>query len=360
MKYLIKPLDVLSFRDGRPFGSLDDHRIRLSFPPSLSTLYGALRASILAHQKDAFYNIDKLHDQIKEFAGTKEKFGNLCIEDFGYYKKSSGRLFVTPNDILKVKTKDEFVIAKPSRLPAGCKVNFPGEITELSIPVDTGNNFFENPPAFITEAGLKKYLNNQNLVNSDFVDADDFYKRENRTGIKIDKNTRSVTEGALFSIEFARLHYDSDFYMETNYSFEPIQIKFGGEGRAASLKSLEDDSNGFINELTFNNGIKVLLITPLFSENGWQPEQESIQILADLLNQKLTLITVSAGGYTGIGGWDIQQNRSKPLRRFLTTGSVLYFKTESKGTIKNNKIINISRTLDDIKQGFGLSIIGGI
>lgn len=361
MQYLLKPIDVLSFRDGRPFGSSDEHKVSLLFPPNLTSFYGALRAAVMAECRGAFINENNMTEEIKKISGSSKQFGSLKINDFGFFteNKKSGRIFITPSDFLKVKgSKPERYIKlhpdsseKLSNLPEG--------LTMLS-PESEKDSFYESAELFITKEGFIKYLTGEKITHNDFLDAGEFFSPENRTGIKINRKNRTVEEGALFSIEFARLKDESAFIIETDYSLKLNLIKLGGEGRACSVQPLSEENDLVLPDVKIKNGIKVIMLTPLLSSQGWCPEPKSIETLEKITGLKLKLTSAAIGKYKGVGGWNIVENMAKPQSRYIQEGSVFFFESEQKNIeIKINKPINICADPEDFKQGFGLAAIGG-
>lgn len=360
MKYYIKPQDVLSFRDSRPFGGEDEHRINLSFPPSPATLYGALRTSILSGVKDGFFAPANVPPDIKNLIGDENHFGTLEIRDFSLVYDDE-RIYATPNDILKIKTKDgndfRVVTAAPAKLKGDIKTNKPEEVKYLSLPPSDEVIFYEAPPRFIRHSGLVKYLTNQKLVKSDFLSSDEFFRPEYRTGIRIDKNTLTVEEGALFSVEFARLNRKSAFYIEVNTPLNSDVIKLGGEGRSAAL--IPKELNSELPETKMLNGLKIITTAPLFSSNGYYPDARITAKIKEQTGDDAELVSVSVRGYKPVGGWNIVKNSSKPLKRYIPEGSVFYFKCNNANNLIKSKIINISPSEDELKQSFGLAITGG-
>jgi len=361
MKYYIKPQDVLSFRDSRPFGSTEEHKLHLSFPPSPATIYGALRTSLLSTVNDAFFSFQNIPPEVKNLVGDENRFGALAINDFSLVYGNE-RIYPTPNDILKIKSKNkddfEVVIAAPAELKNNITTNKPAETGRLSLPPSEKVVFYEQPPGFIRHSGMVKYLTAQKLDRNDFLPADEFFQSEHRTGIRINKRTRTVEEGALFSVEFARMNDRSSFYIEVNTELKPGVIKLGGEGRSAAL-SPANLTCGFP-ELNAANGIKLITVTPLFSKSGFYPDAEITEKIKTLTGFPVELISASVRGYKPVGGWNIVKGSSKPLKRYIPEGSVFYFRTDNaNNNLINSKIINISPSEDESKQSFGLVIIGG-
>lgn len=359
MKYEIVPNDVLSFRDGRPFGSSDDHSIKLAFPPSLTTVYGALRTAVIGAEIKNFGQMDDLSKAALDVAGNADNFGSLTINDFGF-SLDGKRIFKTPSDILKKKDSaniDEYTVLQPKKVNADEALNLPVNIEYILQPGNAKSDFFESAEEFITEEGFSQYLKGQALKREFFIERTKYYDTEKRTGIKINKDRKTVEEGCLFSIEFARLKDKCSFLIETSDKILLNQIKLGGEGRSANINA--SDFNSLFPSLDKIKFLKVVLLTPLFLEKGWYPDSDVIRKIEERVGCKMKFLTASINRYKSIGGWEIQANKSKPMRRFIQEGSVFYFELENLSEINNNIIFNLSTDDNDIKQGFGLAILGG-
>jgi len=392
VKLFIKPNDVLFFRDGRPFDAGSDNTARMVFPPSPTTFYGALRTAIMSQKNVDFAelkNSKNLDSTLSEIAiNANER--TLSISDFGLVRKKGNnfeRLFPVPFDIVKEKDKEKFFILSPMQNDK-VKMNFPNN-NLIPLGLKTQNDeiepIFEScNDYFLTEPGLKTYLENEQLDIKHFVKRTDVFLIDHRVGIRRDNATFSSQEGFLYSLEFACLNkkyndiknIESGFIVEVNSQLLKSDnnylklLRLGGESRTAFYEVIEN-----LNEIPkpkdITNRFKLILITPAIFKRGWLPDgiNEEVENGKKILKGKLDglevkLVSTSVDRYVGIGGWDILEGRSKPLKRAVPAGSVYFFERINGKNFNVNELINrifmksIMKDENLRKEGLGLIIIG--
>lgn len=100
MWLFIEPNDVWLFRDGKPFDAGADHRARTFFPPTPSTLQGAIRRKVLT-----LYNID--------FARYRQRDVDQSVADQvglpPVYEVVAGQSTVKPGALGTLRLRGPFV-----------------------------------------------------------------------------------------------------------------------------------------------------------------------------------------------------------------------------------------------------------
>ena len=143
-------------------------------------------------------------------------------------------------------------------------------------------------------------------------------------------------------------------------------LKLGGEGKAVSYANINS-----LHEIVcpdISNQFKLVLTTPAFFKNGWLPswiDEKTLQ--GELKGIKLKLLVAAVGKPQYIGGWDMKNNRPKPMRKAVPAGSVYYFEILD-DDIDGSKLQEIHGTAisdnwDDIdyqSQGYGIAYLGKI
>lgn len=395
LKLFIRPNDVLFFRDGRPFDAGGDYTARLAFPPTPVTFYGAIRAAILGQKASNFSQL-KTKPWPTEFnsIGLETQKRTLCISDFGLALARKGakkiqRLYPIPLDLAKNKDEDDYFILSPSPdKDSAISMNFP--ISGLRIlhnasALDAKGNplILETPAGFLTESGMKKYLNNKAPTGSkDIMPTHDVFEVEPRVGIRRDNKTNTAETGYIYTLEFARLgnawrEYQIGFVMEINTDLLETDaakvklLRLGGEARSAVYEADADWVNP--DKPTIGTKFKLTLLTPAIFKNGWLPDFIDPNSLCGPMDNgkiKVKLVSAAVGKYVGIGGWDIQEGRAKPVRRAVPAGSVYFFESADDTQFDSDKLIqkvylksihehsNLSEDSNLIEQGLGLTIIG--
>ncbi|MBI5749398.1 MAG: type III-B CRISPR module-associated protein Cmr3 [Nitrospinae bacterium] len=372
MKLFIEPNDVLMFRDGRPFAGGDDHFARGSFPPSPSTIYGALRSHILSVKSgefDTFKNEPaKISKAITDEVGTKKTLGTLAIAQFGVAKNNEGQIqhyFPIPRDIAKEKGKEDgkLYILKPD--------SFINNIALTDMPLGLQHLWrateeaLEAASGFLSEDELASYL--MGKAPEKIIEAKEIYQTEERTGIRKNRSIRSVETGGLYSVEYFRMKEGFGFALDaagTKLLPESGILRLGGDHRSASYfkSSWNDiDTKHIKDKILRDKHFKLILLTPAVFSQGWLPESIDRNTFEGAINGvKLKMTSACVGKPIGIGGYDFVKNHPKVMNKAVPAGSVYYFEL-SEGDVdslfKNVWLKSISD--EKTQEGFGITLIGG-
>ena len=372
MRVFIEPNDVLFFRDGKPFEAGGDHVARLAFPPSPIPFYGAIRAALIADHYasfDAFANKRGGTESVRPIVGTKDKEGSLTIEDFGLARMTNSgieRLFPIPSDVVKVKDQSTYHILSPETNAVNVLSNMPVYLRLLGTKATS--EFLEAASGFLTEEGYKIYLQGQKIAATTVRKHEDVFQPEYRVGIGRNNATRSAEEGRLYSIEFARLQKKSGeeygFVLTlggltglADSTWKRMLLRLGGESRSALLQAMDYPS--VTQSKPVGRMFKIVFLTHAIFKQGWIPDSfiaTSNAVLGELGEKTVQLIAAAVPRHVPLGGWDIANNRAKPMRRAVAAGRVYYF--DSLDSPPSFRIGNIIHLGEQIQFGLGQAIIG--
>jgi CRISPR-associated protein Cmr3 len=214
IKFTLTPYDVLFFGSGRPFHMGDV--VASAFPPHPNTFASAICAKI---------------NQIKNI-----KITNILKAVYGpFIKKVDTLYFPKPQNVYterKKKGVDRVFIVQPFDINLKLfnpeNTNKPSKIQTFF--VYKGIEEVEPFNAFISSNGLRKWLNNQEIVKEDILEYKDIFMSEPRLGIKIDDSLRSVggKEDALYRIDFLRLKEDVSFVFWIEFDLSNSELKKAG------------------------------------------------------------------------------------------------------------------------------------
>jgi CRISPR-associated protein Cmr3 len=340
----IRPLDVLLFRDGKPFSSGEDHVARSIFPPLPTVMQGVIRGRYLAYK-----NVN-LADRaaIADCVGTPTEYGSLRLR--GPFIRKADVLYVPmPLDtycaaestdgkegmdgryrMANVLVRDGYQVSNTSRLPY--MLAPPGSATPT-----------KHTPGYVSIANLKRHLARNEDLRS--ISQETFVVFENRYGNGISAQTKSVTRGALYQVRYARLQEDVGLHIDVEAHWDDWQeqsgvLSIGGEARAAHFKvsaasadcSLHDDMS------TLGERFKLVLLTPTYFDEGWQPRAGNWSHLfesTDGSQINVMLKAAAIGRYQSVGGFDLAERTHKPARRYVPAGSVYYFVTDRPARLKH-------------------------
>lgn len=359
MKLYIEPVDVWLFRNGRPFDAGSDHRAESLFPPPPSVIQGAIRSHHLIVK-----GVD-LHDR----AAIEATVGSSTTYPEGFRVRGpflaryvGGTLtlyFPLPADAFKVKGEERFVALRPQTPPPELMASIPTPMWLL--PEGEPEKFEEL--IWVSLEALQEYLNQGELV----ADAGAFragrlsnpsalYVRENRMGIRLLRETRTVEEGALYEVEFIRPRPDVGLYVEVlgfdGWPSEGI-MRLGGEGHGGRFREIEaPDWPNPPDPLP--ERFKIYFATPAYFKGGWQPENGD---WSKFFEGEVELQAGAVGKYVALGGFDLARdprgNPHKPARRYVPPGSVYFFTAKGEARLKAEAV-----TEDGAEIGFGQILFG--
>lgn len=333
IKFFLYPYDILFFGKGKPFnpGSQD---MFSSFPPLPHISASSICAKIYFEKG---INISKI---------LKSLYGPFII-------KEEKLLFPKPLDILKEMRKSkDYKITSLILI----KNNF-----NLINPKDTDlddalkgmlwvNKDFEIFQSFINEEGLKKWLNNQDVLNDDILGEDEIFKYESRVGIRMEYKLNTVIgEDALFRINSVRLKEDVGFelFIEFDYnnselknaaltdedkmldffSKYPKALRFGGEMRSVSYECEKvNDISSILNlkkpEIKSGDVVKVLFLTPYVVKNNLFDEFKNY---GEIISGSLMSMNVGMNN----------KNYGRKIKKAFVQGSEVYLRVNNPDELDN-------------------------
>jgi CRISPR-associated protein Cmr3 len=371
MKIFLEPNDVLMFRDGKPFSGGDDHFARSIFPPSPSTLYGAIRSKFLSEKYPQYENfkIGDIPEDIKEAVGTPLLPGSLAITNFFTAKRVGGLIqliFPIPKDIVKLKMEGKeslFVLKREEEMERKIKTNLPSPVlSPLWLKTEEP---LEEIRGFLSQEMIDKYLCGG--VPDRIIKHSDLYQKDERVGIRKDRIRRTSAAGALYSVEYIRLDEGVGFALEfTSIKDFPKEgfLRLGGDHRSAYYKEIDFSVPGVeaIKQMVESSKrFKVILLTPAIFSKGWIPDWIDIKSGEGRINDlSLKLVSAATGRSIHLGGFDIVKGMPKIMKKAVPAGSVYCFEMKE-GDI--NKVFEVfwlkSISTEKQNEGFGISIIGG-
>lgn len=341
------------------------------FPPSPSTLYGAIRTFLIFQRGGLKEFEEKGYDDIgkivKNDNGEKiDKKGTLKISGpFLFYEYEI--LFPAPLDLVEQDKKliPLTFINKPQTFIS----NY---LLEKCLVYKPTKEKVEQPSGWLTLINFKDYLKNKK-GEFNFIDTKDKenspYLMEPKIGIAREPGTLTSKEGYLYRIPMIRLSKEAYFVIEVEGLSDSLPDKgvfqLGGEGKGVSYEVVSEDILTSIKnfELNFENNLfKIYLATPAIFKKGWLPGWiDEGSYTGEYNGIKLKLIACAIGRPIFIGGWDIANKRPKPMKKAAPPGSVYYFEI-IEGSVEKVKNKFHFKNISDVnpEEGFGLSIVGEV
>ncbi len=351
----IEALDLLFFRDGRPFEAGSSVRSGL---PSPLTLAGALRTFLL---RRAGCDFDRLSAAMTGGASFDEAVSDgqpsavaaIASASFrGPWLAIGGPQDVAPYiaapAVLQREKSDtnrapRLVRLAPleSRIADGLATTREG-LTRLWT---ASREPSEAVNGWLSLDGLRSFLSGGVPDSKDVVPTEQLFGHQQRTGIGIDEQRSTARDGAIYSVAMLALKGSVGFYAEVSAPPPVVEafasgmqtLPFGGEHRCVTVQVVapvvwpEPD-------LAPNARRLVLLTSPGFFDEGWKPS-----IL------RCTAAAVPA--HEAFSGWDLALRAPRPTRFAAAAGSVYFLEA---GAAAPASLC----APDDARIGFGSYLTG--
>ncbi|MCG3153406.1 MAG: hypothetical protein GEEBNDBF_02719 [bacterium] len=334
---LLDPLDVLMFRDARPFGVAGFARSGLPRP---ATLLGALRTSLGIQLGVDF---EKLGTAMKRGASFGEaltadqpagaaSLADMVVRGPWLARSSAGQvepLVACPANLRRVESEDgsaKLIRLDPQKdaLP-GWQPPEPGMLPLYN--AEAGQS--KRAKGFLTLDGLQAYLAGDTPALEHLVSASDLYGGDRRVGIKIDTDSRTAEDSFLYSADFLALKAGTQeaprvrFYADLSGPESILELlradasplRWGGEGRYAAVTCVEPVVWPQSEPTRESAGRVLLLTTAAPFDQGWKPAGLECQ-------------SAAVAGYDAVSGWDLVRSEPRPNRFAAQAGSVLFLKSD--------------------------------
>lgn len=314
---VLDPLDLLFFRDGRPF----EAGLRLGstaiFP---QTLTGAVRTALLDRAGCDFPALarsievgrsfgEALADQSVELADI------AAISVRGpWFSRDGQPLLPAPAALLRDKNG-------PIVRLAPLKEMLPGWVPEEArmLPLWTrSSGRAERLSGYLTIKGMQQFLRGRVPDQAQIVELDKLVETEPRTGIAVSSGTMTVAEGMIYTADYLALKPTVSLYAElsgpagtvTGAFAAGTAIPLGGQGRYVCIRRLQEPVQ-WPDEQDGAAGPLLVLTTPAPFPAGWRPNN-------------LDLVAAAVPGHVAVSGWDMARGGPKPTR-FAVAAGATYF-----------------------------------
>ena len=367
----LEPLDVLFFRDGRPFDAAARAAGGLPMP---QTVAGALRTWLLGQVGCDFGALAAAVRNGVPFtaAASAQGRGPAAVGRLGirgpWFACRGERCVPTPTtvkaDVDEVKPLHhlERLVLTPATIEVD--IDDPEKLYRLDpladdLPGWQGADgllplWRRRPGAakprggYLRPSGLDRFLKGGAPLPCQVIDTEDLFGYENRTGIGIDAARGTAGDSMIYSTRMMRLRPGVTLAVELVGSPEDLAVcpeqddvlALGGEGRRAVVRRAPDVRKWPALETDDRRGRLVLLTTPA-PFGGWCPPG-------------LPLTAAAVPGNVPVSGWDLARNGPKPNRFAVAAGSVYFLRENVRPDRRNGSLC----APDDAALGWGAYVEG--
>ena len=240
----IEPLDVLFLRGNQLFGEPGSYGEAL-MPPWPSVAAGALRSRILADagiDLSAFAAGRVTHAQLGSLADP----GSFVLQAFQVARRAGNKgdkvelLMPLPADLVVEAEGDKvqrITALRPTALHAGMATSNPLALSPVLAQPERSK---AASGWWLLQSGWQPYLAGQVPTAQDLVHSSKLWRFDERVGVGLDEGTRSAADGKLFTTRAIALCEGVGFAAAVAGADVPESggLRFGGDGRAASLHSV--------------------------------------------------------------------------------------------------------------------------
>ncbi|RDI95592.1 type III-B CRISPR module-associated protein Cmr3 [Meiothermus sp. QL-1] len=368
----IHALSPLLFRDGRPFTAADGTETAArSLPlPLPGTVAGFVRT------------------QIGKALGRG--WGQEVLQDL-HALQVSGPLLAREEEVLLPAPLDGVIYKdgngdlrvmrlRPFTPPEGAGCDLPEGMLPLEVTQDVKP---ESRYHFWRAQDMERWLLGEDLVPERIPGL----PTETRVHVAMDPVRGKAREGQLYSVAYRPLEMGKD---PETYRPATLRVRLslpegmgvapvghlGGERRPVTVRIREDLSGAWwdcpksIQERFRGLGpgarVRLILATPALFEGGWRPGwiersgSGALHLPRGLSKVRLRLVAAAVGRREAVSGWNLRQNRPKPVRWMVPAGSVYFFEVEqgNPADLLESWLRPVSDHEQDRKDGFGLAMWG--
>lgn len=330
----IEPLDVLFLRGNRLFGDPGSFGESL-MPPWPSVAAGAIRSLMLASDgvdPGAFAAGQSPHPSL----GTPAEPGAFTLSEFLLARRTSCGVetFHTP-------PADLLICDEPNTGQSGGEGTlrvqrlrptrpYKGLSSSAQLPLlPVAAQRTQLKPAsnwWLTQAAWYAYLSGEVPAESGLVHGSALWTTEARVGVGLDEARRSASEGKLFSSRAVAMRPGVGFLAGVRGAEPPAEgtLRFGGDGRAASLRTVEHHPPADFERIAAAGRCRLVLTSPGIFQRGWLPEGtgEDHRLTLPGLRARLSCAAVPRTGW--VSGFDLPRRMPKPAQRVVPPGSVYW------------------------------------
>lgn len=359
----LEPLDVLFFRDGRPFTGAERS---ISGFPLPQTVAGAVRTALLQAAGCDFARLGDAMNQGLGFATAVSRacapahrwIGDLTVRGPWLARRRSGRedtevLVPTPAILHRDKrNRNNLYRLSPLR---------DGELPDWNSSVSQNMRrplWLRHLPAteavsgYLTRRGLERFLAGDQVAAEDVVESGELFDLDYRVGIGISPDRLVAEESQIYGRGFLAMKQDVCLYVELEVPEDASKdalldqiraIHLGGEGRYAIVHRLK---NAYSWPRSDARGGKsrplILLTTPGTFEAGWRPR---------VLEGRI--VSAAVPGSVAFSGWDFARGGPKPTRFAVSAGSVYFL-----DSMPDEWTGSLAECDEERRQGWGCCLKG--
>lgn len=347
----IEPLDSLILRGNKLFGGAGSFG-EAQLPPWPSVAAGALRSRMLVDAGIRPADFASGRASAPQELGTPEAPGGFTLAHFGLARRlDDGHvewLMPPPADLVVAEGQHGRPQIRALR-PATVSLASSYPLTRLPVMAQPERR---KPLSgyWLTQRGWQSYLNGRLPESEHLLSSDSLWQLETRTGIGMNRATRSVEEGRLFTTQAVAFRPDVGFLAGVLQADPPRQglLRFGGDGHAARIQAIETPPPAPDYDALCRAGrCRLILTSPGIFPGGWQLPGLDDSHRLHWPGLSARLVSAAVHRADTVSGWDLAKRRPKPAQQVAATGSVYWLDELDTTPDALRKLVNNGLWLDN-------------
>ncbi|QKG83298.1 type III-B CRISPR module-associated protein Cmr3 [Kroppenstedtia pulmonis] len=355
--WIFRPLDTWFFRGGMPFNRGEKSAVQPEsvFPPPMQTLQGAIRTTLA--QRQGWKPGNPLPSEL----GDPNSLGNLGLTGPILLYGEQEVLFPAPNLLVGEKSpKKPWQLTRLSPGPAVWT-----DMGKVSLPVPLDKTVKGKAlDVWLNRQGMEAVLSGGMPLDQGIYRAKDLWEAERRVGLMRDEKTRTAKDHHLYMPIHTRPRQGLAVAVGVqgvpeDWHPQETVVSLGGEGRSAAVEvrdQLQQESSEWLTppELVVKEDrlfYTVTLITPGSFPDKNEAAQRGLPGLPGCCR------SACIGKPEQIGGWDVVNNRPRPLKPWLPAGSTWWMEADEQD---QERVVSLhgAKIGSQTEYGMGQLVIG--
>ncbi|MGD0775994.1 MAG: type III-B CRISPR module-associated Cmr3 family protein [Candidatus Solibacter sp.] len=354
--FSIEPVDTWFFRDGTPYSIEIGSQLDVggAFPPSPSSVAGALRATLAAAH--GWNGVGPWPVEFNNTLGNgPNDLGHLRLQ--GPFVLQNEELLLPAPRHLWTREVERVPESRFARIGSGVLCDLGGDVL-LPSAVDGAKPVSK---AWVRKSAFEDILNG--ALPDKLIPEADLWCEESRTGIQRNPATRTVGENGLYSSRHFRLQKGTALMMSAtglppDWPLPSGAYPFGGESRLAYWQQWSGDLalKMPIDRICEEGRFILIALTPLDLNHQLCLGRTPLTDLGGALVKSACMDRPIR-----IGGWDSLSRQPRPMRSYVPPGTVFFCECQDKTALRSaidqmgDRMPVVGETSD---AGFGCVALG--
>lgn len=324
----IEPLDVLFLRGNKLFGDPGSFGECL-VPPWPSVAAGAIRSRMLVDDRvdlAAFADNKIEHESL----GTPANPGSFTLTGFHLARRrgDTAEVLMPPPADLVVSRDRSGSLEVSALIPRATALASSFPLEQPPVLAQGAERSKPESGYWLTQQGWADYLQGSVPNAKQLVHSSELWVLDARVGIGMERATRRVEEGKLFTAQAVAFKPGTGFVAAVSGARPPADglLRLGGDGRAAAITPISLSlPQPDCQKLLADRRCRIVLNSPGLFPQGWKlPGTDADQRVNLPGGISARLVSAAVPRAETLSGWDLAAQKPKPAQKVVPAGSVYW------------------------------------